>query len=1100
MNTLCTPINRAIKPILLFLTLIYSVDLSSQQSNLTCNTPSPWIPPLFTNLTVSHSSFGLACWEGDVACPGDDVPANVVNASTSDFAFGEITGVGELNLRVTDGTNDYSAGNFAGFRISSGLLDISLLGSITISTYLNNVFVESVSGGNLLIVDVNFGLDEYDIGFVTTASFDAVEITIDNAIGIGDYLVYYAIMEDFCPGPTPDCNELTEIHNPEYPVYIDGEHTGITGVACALCDVINTENVIDDDLSNYAEIIVVAGVLSVGSLAVKDQLSDYPAGTFAGFHIENPSLINANALTGITISTYLDGTLQESETNLGALITVGSGLLVGTGEQYVGFVTTEPFDEVKISLSNVATFDIGTTRVYGAVLENFCAAEIECDTTYYLNNPEFPVYIDAFLTGVDGVACVACEVEDEQNVITADTSDYGTITVVANVIGSASIAVADALYTYPEGTFAGFVIEDLGFLLEADLFESLIISTYLDGEFQESRFGGDLIDLAVIILFISADEGRYNVGFETTLPFDEIRITVGSLASVINQVRVYSAFVDTRASEGGTLLCIDGPLAVDDYAATDEETPVVIDVLQNDSDPEGPIGEPQTVEGPIHGSVVLNADSTYTYTPDDNFVGLDTFSYAICNNDATPLCDTALVIITVNPVIDTIEETIPENTSLTICADDITTFNTPANSISICDPPSHGTATVMGECVTYTPDPGFNGNDTMCIVVCHPALPAMCDTTIVIITVTPVDAPPVANNDLVITDQDEPVVIDVLENDSDPDSPLGFPTIVNVPDNGTVVVNPDSTITYTPDENFVGVDTFMYEICDDTEPPLCDSALVIITVIPSTDTITELIFQDSTLEFCVSAWVKFQVPVESVGVCGEPENGIVIVIDTCIQYIPDPGFSGEDTLCVVACSMNDECDTAVVIIIVDLPLPVRWLTFEAERRGTGIELNWKTADERNVDRYEIERSVGTALFNKIGEVDAVIQSQGIQHYVYTDPNPVVGINYYRIKEVDMDGTHGYSPVKSVVYLSGDRQWKIWPNPSDGLMTIELPVLSEQQITVRIMNASAQVVFETMIDGDQQQQSLDLSSLTGGVYTIAIESVSFRVMEKIVLVK
>src|SRR5688572_6943752 len=246
MNTLFTPFRWAITPILLFLMMIISIDLLSQQSNLTCNTPTPWIPPTFTSVTESHSSFGLSCWEGDMLCPGDDIPANVVNASTTDFASGEITGIGELNLRVTDGTNDYAAGNFAGFRISSGLLDISLLGSITISTYLNNVLVESVTGGNLLIVDVNFGIDQYDVGFVTTATFDAIEITIDNAIGVGDYLVYYAIMEDFCPGPALDCNELIEIHNPEYPVFIDGAHTGITGVACALCDVINTENVIDD--------------------------------------------------------------------------------------------------------------------------------------------------------------------------------------------------------------------------------------------------------------------------------------------------------------------------------------------------------------------------------------------------------------------------------------------------------------------------------------------------------------------------------------------------------------------------------------------------------------------------------------------------------------------------------------------------------------------------------------------------------------------------------------------------------------------------------------------------------------------------------------
>ena len=1231
MNTPSTLINAqtimSLKITLISLALVISIQAPGQQSNLTCNVPTPWVPPAFT-VSESHQTTGLACWEGNVLCPGDDIPANVVNANLSDFATGNITGIGSLMLRVTDATNNYSSGNFAGFRISSSLLNLGLFGSITISTFLDNNPVESVSSTNLLTIGLDLLNDQYDIGFITSMTFDAIEITIDQTIGIGSYNVYYAIMEDFCPGPdlmcnvqTPldlpsfpvtidylntgtsgitigevldpenaisadasdyaslinfadivgstfitveeqitdypsgtfvgfdiqnftvvgagildnititsylndvvqetvtgpdllisgavlagsgrqtvgfvtstavdkvkfsinqpvglnlgttrvyhaifqefcagpplECNEITPIYTPLYPVFIDGAHTGFTGAACVSCNVVNAGNVIDNNLSNWADIIVAAGVSSTGSIAVKDQLADYPAGSFAGFHIENPSLVNANILSGITISTYLNGVLQESHTNLGALITIGSGLLVGTGEQYVGFITTLSFDEIKISLNNIiGTFDIGTTRVYGAIVERFCETLIECDTTYYLNNPEFPVYIDAFLTGVDGIACVACEVEDEQNVITADTSDYATITVIANVIGSASIAVADALYTYPSGTFAGFVIEDLGFLLEAELFESLTISTYLDGEFQESRTGNDLIDLAVIILFISADEGRYNVGFETTMPFDEIRITAGSIVTAINLIRVYSAFVDTRASNGGSLACVNGPIANDDLAVTGEETPVDIMVLENDTDDESPLGHPVLEDSPSHGEAVVNADSTITYTPDDNFVGLDTFTYSICNDDTPAKCDTASVFITVNPVIDTIQETISEDSTLTLCADELTTFNVPANSIGICEEPSNGTAVIMQECVTYTPDEGFAGNDTMCLVTCHPAIPSLCDTTIVIITVIPFQFPPDAMNDSAITEEDVPVSIDVLNNDIDPDSPIGIPVIIGQPDNGTAEVQPDSTIIYTPGPNYIGADTLSYQICDDSEPPLCDTAFVFLTVTPVRDTITEIILIDSLFEVCVSAWVEFELPVDTMLICDPPSHGLVITIDTCLQYMPDPGYSGEDTICVVVCDINENCDTTVIIVVIELPLAVQWLDFKAEKITSGAYLQWITSGSNDHQEFEIERAEDTGIFNTIGHVTAPGMTEGVNNQTYIDAYPAEGMNYYRIKEVLPDGSINYSPVRHVWWSNDELFVKVWPNPAAENIQISIGEKTEESIRIFLMHANGKIV-------------------------------------------
>ncbi|HEY3385149.1 MAG TPA: Ig-like domain-containing protein, partial [Saprospiraceae bacterium] len=1071
---------------------ISSANLYSQQTSLPCNTVTPWVPDTF-DVDVDFSSDLLSCWGGDPLClvTGAFDPGNVVDTDLNNFATGEILLGGSLTLSVTDPVNTYDAGNFAGFVISTGLLDANLFSSITVRTYNNNVLQETHPGFDLIGLNSGLFTGPYTVGFVTNTTFDEIEIIFAAGIVAGFYNVHYAVMEGFCEGPEPacnvetqmnspvypmtidyeltgstginlgivddpesaispstadfasfenlanvfdtvsiaveeqitdypegtfvgfdiqnisilgldllenmvitsylngiqqevvigndlllgapllnnsgrmtvgfvtntavdkvrfsiayplnvdlgitliysaifrkfcegpplPCNELTPLSSPEYPVYFNVANSGFTGAACVGCTLEDPGNVIDNDADSYAEIDITAGVATIGSISIKDALTDYPENTFAGFHIENVQLVDVDVLTGITITTYLDGAFAEQVSGTDILLTAGTDLLVNQGEFFAGFVTDEPFDEVRISLTNVGMVNIGTTRIYETVIGAFCPAEIECDTNYFLNTPEFPVYIDYQLTGMNGVACALCEVEDADEVITASNTDYATIMITAGVLEIGSIAVRDALYIYPPGTIAGFVIDDVNDLLQADLFGSLTISTWLDGSLQEFAFGANLIDAELLILFINPDAGVYNVGFKTTMPFDEIRISVGALASVINIINVYGAFVDTRSSQGGDLACQDPPVAVDDIATTPEDTPIDIDVLANDSDPDSPLGIPVVTEPPSHGMTMVNpGDSTITYTPDPGFVGVDSFMYAICDDGLPPLCDTATVIVTVTPFIDTIYETIPEDSLFTVCADELTTFTEPATSLALCDEPSNGSVLIVGTCTTYTPDSNFTGQDTFCLVVCDPNDPLLCDTTIVIITVTPVNDPPVAEDDMATTPEDTPIDIDVLANDSDPDSPLGIPTVTDPPSHGMTMVNPgDSTITYTPDPDFVGVDSFMYAICDDGIPPLCDTAVVIVTVTPEIDTIIVILPEDSTFTVCASELTTFTEPATSISSCDDPGDGTVSIIDTCATYTPDPGFNGQDTFCLVVCDPNTPllCDTTIVIIIID---------------------------------------------------------------------------------------------------------------------------------------------------------------------------------------
>jgi VCBS repeat-containing protein len=288
------------------------------------------------------------------------------------------------------------------------------------------------------------------------------------------------------------------------------------------------------------------------------------------------------------------------------------------------------------------------------------------------------------------------------------------------------------------------------------------------------------------------------------------------------------------------------PTANNDSATTPENTSITIDVAANDVDPEGSLDLSSTntgcgtCSGPSNGTLVNNGDGTFDYTPNPSFGGPDSFVYEIC--DTGGLCDTALATIQVgNPPTAnddsaaTLEETL---VTIDVAANDVdpegsldpTSANT---SCATCSGPSNGTLTNNGNgTFDYTPGTDFSGGDSFVYEICDATL--LCDTATVTITVSPVNDPPVANDDPVSTAEDTLITINVASNDTDADGNLD-PATANTtcgtcsgPSNGTLVNNGDGTFDYTPDPGFSTTDSFVYEICDTAAA--CDTAAVAITV------------------------------------------------------------------------------------------------------------------------------------------------------------------------------------------------------------------------------------------------------------------------------
>jgi gliding motility-associated-like protein len=256
------------------------------------------------------------------------------------------------------------------------------------------------------------------------------------------------------------------------------------------------------------------------------------------------------------------------------------------------------------------------------------------------------------------------------------------------------------------------------------------------------------------------------------------------------------------------------------------------------------------VSGPSNGTIVINTDGTYTYTPNPNFNGVDTVVVSVCDA-GLPLpgiCVNDTIFITVNavndaPIVDnefvtTTEET-PATGDLTDAGDSdpdgtaLTANTTPVSG------PSNGTIVINTDgTFTYTPNPNFNGTDVIVVSICDAGTPGViCVNDTIFITVTAVNDAPIVDNEIITTNEDTPVTGDLTDaGDTDPDgtSLTVDITPVSGPSNGTIIINTDGTYTYTPNPGFTGTDTIVVSICDEglPLPGICVNDTIFITVVP----------------------------------------------------------------------------------------------------------------------------------------------------------------------------------------------------------------------------------------------------------------------------
>lgn len=170
------------------------------------------------------------------------------------------------------------------------------------------------------------------------------------------------------------------------------------------------------------------------------------------------------------------------------------------------------------------------------------------------------------------------------------------------------------------------------------------------------------------------------------------------------------------------------------------------------------------------------------------------------------------------------------------------------------------------------------------------------------------------------------------------------------------------------------------------------------------------------------------------------------------------------------------------------PLPVELLSFTAREKDGTVVLDWRTASEQNNAYFELQRSDGRHPFEVIGTVPGAGNSTEVLTYSFIDYHPFQGTGYYRLKQVDYNGTSDLSQIVPITIGFTNSGIEVWPNPAAGSLNLELQSETEDLVTQRIFDASGALIRseEYAIVSGTNSRETNLVSLAPGSYFIEIE--------------
>ncbi|MFK7810638.1 MAG: T9SS type A sorting domain-containing protein, partial [Saprospiraceae bacterium] len=164
------------------------------------------------------------------------------------------------------------------------------------------------------------------------------------------------------------------------------------------------------------------------------------------------------------------------------------------------------------------------------------------------------------------------------------------------------------------------------------------------------------------------------------------------------------------------------------------------------------------------------------------------------------------------------------------------------------------------------------------------------------------------------------------------------------------------------------------------------------------------------------------------------------------------------------------------------PLPVELISFRVIERGTSASLTWQTASEENNSHFEVEHSTNGRNFQTLDKVIGNGTTSEIQEYNYSHDNAAVGINYYRLRQVDFDGGFEYSDVVSIE-VEGDSKVNLYPTVADQQITVSFGETTREDKEVLIYNIAGLQVSAAQIPAGTDRFEVPVANLQTGIYFV-----------------
>ncbi len=353
------------------------------------------------------------------------------------------------------------------------------------------------------------------------------------------------------------------------------------------------------------------------------------------------------------------------------------------------------------------------------------------------------------------------------------------------------------------------------------------------------------------------------------------------------------------------------PVAMNDSTNVVEDASVTIDVLANDSDPNG---DALTIVSFVstNGSVI-NTGTNLVFTPAPDFNGTVTILYTI--SDGFGGTNSAAITVTVSPDND---PPVAVNDSTNVVEDASVTIDVLANdsdvdgdTLSIVSFVStNGTVINTGTNLVFAPDTNFNGTATILYTVSDGN--GGTNSAVITITVSPENDPPVAVDDSYSVNGTTNLIVSatsgVLSNDFDVDGDSLTAALVSNPSHGTITLNGDGSFTFVPTNNYHGPDTFTYQVNDGTTT----SAVATVTITIINDTPPVITCATNKTVECGDAWT-FDAPTAT-STCG---TNVITVLSTTTNVSGHCGNTFDATRTWVAtdeCGNTNTCSQTVNVV------------------------------------------------------------------------------------------------------------------------------------------------------------------------------------------